>query len=271
MQSILLPADIKISFSISDNAKEETNIPSPAFSYIKLEGPRGIFRKKRGDFKVSQIITPEGPRIFISGVSRSQESIMLSQLWNYSHGLSLGYRKRLRLVGIGFRGAVSDVQFLSGRNSAIAKGEKVETAKLTSSTPAPTLQKKILFPNYRVRSNTKKKALSHDGSTISALVLKLGYSHESGYRLNRSKEKQVQIDVSRLEGRTKGTVLRIQGIYPADIGAIAKELQDYRIPDIYKGKGIHEDGITLRFKKGKRQGLFFFFGFVRFVQNYKYF
>lgn len=77
MQSILLPADIKISFSIANNAKQITNTE---FSFVKLEGPRGTFRKKRGNFIVSQIHTLEGPRIFISGVSRSEESIFLSQI-----------------------------------------------------------------------------------------------------------------------------------------------------------------------------------------------
>lgn len=88
----------------------------------------------------------------------------------------------------------------------------------------------------------------------SVLLLKLGYSHECGFPIDVAKEKNVNIEISRLEGRSKGTIVSVVGSSLVDIASVSAELQKFRLPDVYKGKGIHKDGVKLSLKKGKRQG-----------------
>lgn len=98
--------------------------------------------------------------------------------------------------------------------------------------------------------------MTHDSDSIKrdSLQLKLGFSHDYAYPLLDAQKKNIKVDISRPEGRTKGTVILIEGASLSEVSSIGAELQYYRIPDVYKGKGIHADGTSLKLKKGKRQG-----------------
>lgn len=258
MQSILLPADLTLSITIptSNNTTITGNVSnlSPK-KYIKRVGPRGSFIKKRGNFFISQVATSEGTRVFVSGVSSQQESLILAQLWKQAIGLSRGYRKCLRLVGIGFRGIKQLRSFPSGSSrEALPLLQQDISNKSTQ-----TAQKKALLPKYRVRQLKKIATPEYNtaNSTQSkrdSLLLKLGYSHDSVFPLTDAQKNNSKVEISRPEGRTKGTVIHIEGANRSKVSSIAAEIQSYRVPDIYKGKGIHANGVSLKLKKGKRQG-----------------
>ena len=131
---------------------------------------------------------------------------------------------------MGFRGVVQ-------KNSTIFEAKNV---------------KRIIYPKHRIRQENCG-GLKESGEK-STLLLKLGYSHECGFPLEMLKEKNIAVDISRLEGRSKGTIISVNGSSPVGISSVISEIQNFRLPDIYKGKGIHKYGIKLVLKKGKRQG-----------------
>lgn len=202
---------------------------SPKF--IKRQSSQSVFIKKRGNFQISLLSTSEGFRIFVSGLSFHQESNVLYQMFKWTVGLNLGYRKRLRLVGIGFRGT---------------KQEAIVSQSLISKGPL----KNVIFPKYRLRDNT---IFDRSPTKKSFLFLKLGYSHSVAYPLDVPFDNSLKIDVSRLESRTKGTVILVEGSNPISVSSTASRIRAFRYPDIYKGKGIHLFGESITLKKGKRQ------------------
>ena len=78
------------------------------------------------------------------------------------------------------------------------------------------------------------------------LILKLGYSHEVKYVIPQ--------DIEILCGKAKGTRLLIIGKEWNRVTQIASEIRSLRVPDVYKGKGIHYNKEVLTLKKGKREG-----------------
>ena len=78
------------------------------------------------------------------------------------------------------------------------------------------------------------------------LVLKIGYSHEIIYKIPE--------DITILCGKAKGTLLVIKAKELNKVTQVAAEIRSLRIPDAYKGKGIHYDKEVLNLKKGKREG-----------------
>jgi len=78
------------------------------------------------------------------------------------------------------------------------------------------------------------------------LTLKIGYSHEIKYVIPE--------DIEIFCGKTKGTRLLIKGVELQRVTQIASEIRSLRIPDAYKGKGIHYDKENIILKKGKREG-----------------
>ena len=82
------------------------------------------------------------------------------------------------------------------------------------------------------------------------LRLKIGFSHEINYTSTES----VSIEASRIEGRTKGTLIYLKSNNFTNLNQIASEIRAFRMPDIYKGKGIYYDREVIKLKKGKRQG-----------------
>lgn len=78
------------------------------------------------------------------------------------------------------------------------------------------------------------------------LVLKIGYSHEIKYKIPE--------DITILCGKSKGTLLIIKAKELSKVTQVAAEIRSLRIPDAYKGKGIHYDKEVLNLKKGKREG-----------------
>ena len=78
------------------------------------------------------------------------------------------------------------------------------------------------------------------------LILKIGYSHEIKY--------EIPEDIKILCGKSKGTLLIIKGKELRKMTQVAADIRNLRIPDAYKGKGIHSDKEVLILKKGKREG-----------------
>lgn len=199
MLSFLLPKNIKISY---------------APGYIKIEGPSGSLLKKIDSFTFHLIKTTEGTRFFISGKDE-EISTALMHLYQLAKGQVFGYRLRLRLVGIGFRGNLVTVD------------------SPTVSHIESYLRKRIDLPSFQQQQ----------------LTLKIGYSHEAIYPIlsNRS------VKVSRLDSRSKGTLILLQSNQVSQITQAAAEIRSFRLPDVYKGKGIYYNREVIKLKKGKRQ------------------
>jgi large subunit ribosomal protein L6 len=196
MQSFLLPANVKL---------------SQAIGYIKLEGPFGSLIKKIGDHKINLITTSEGARVF-----SDNSGIGLSSLRQLVYGVAYGFRQRLRLTGIGFRGFIT---------------KQVES----KSTVKGFRRKRIL-----------------QASKNNMLGLKLGFSHDIIYCNSAATE--VKVNVSRPESRSKGTLISLISNSLQNLKQASAEIRSFRMPDIYKGKGIYYDNQVIKLKKGKRQG-----------------
>ncbi len=200
-------------------------ILSVAPGYIKLQGPNGNFIKKLGNLNCHLVESSEGLRLFVEGSSSEEESTVLSHISQLCVGLVRGYRRRLRLRGIGFRGIIRE--------------QKLDQ---------PFFTKSYRRKRFLTSSNTSQ--------SLKVLSLKIGYSHELSYPLAIAPD--VQIQASRLEGRTKGTVISLKSKDSSTLNQVASEIRAFRLPDAYKGKGIHFDREQLQLKKGKRQGLYLF-------------
>ena len=128
-------------------------------------------------------------RVYILGLeSNEKKHFYLSLLRALLVGVSKGYRRKLRLVGVGYKAAI------------------------------------------------------HEG----CLVLKLGYSHEVIYTIPE--------DVTVRCSKNKGTLIVLHGKELHRVSQVANEIRSLRLPDAYKGKGIHYDKEQLKLKKGKREG-----------------
>jgi large subunit ribosomal protein L6 len=140
----------------------------------------------------------------------------LSLLFQLARGLAYGSRRRLRLTGIGFRGYMR-------------KSNEVNSSS---------------------KGYIRKRLLTVPSADI--LILKIGFSHEIPYC--SAQTTPVAISASRLEGRTKGTLLYLKSSVQSNVSQAAAEIQAFRTPDVYKGKGIYYDKQKIKLKKGKRQG-----------------
>jgi large subunit ribosomal protein L6 len=80
----------------------------------------------------------------------------------------------------------------------------------------------------------------------SIVFLKIGYSHEVVY--------PIPADISIIVSKAKGAFLLIKGKEKERVKQVATEIRSLRMPDAYKGKGIHFNKQTLKLKKGKREG-----------------
>ena len=200
MQSFILPNNVKLS-------------QTPG--YLKVEGPFGFFIKKIGNHKI-QIITLAGASHVFSS------ELGLASLHQLVYGVAYGFRQRLRLNGIGFRGFI------------IKPNDTVTTA--TTATIAKGFMRK------RMKQKT----------AISQLGLKLGFSHDIVYFNNTNTK--IKINVSRPESRTKGTLISLVSNNLQNLKQVASEIRSFRTPDIYNGKGIFYDNEQIKIKKGKRQG-----------------
>jgi len=199
MLSFLLPPNVNVSCSPD---------------LIKIKYYDNVIIKKTGSVSFNIIASIEGNRLFASGNSASSA---LSIIYNIVFGLTRGYQKRLRLVGIGFRALIKPVD----------QTDFIQTKNYR--------QKRILINPYN-------KVIS----------IKIGYSHESVYPiLNNSSN---QYFVSSLEGRTKGIIIDITSLNYIKRNQSAAEIRSFRYPDVYKGKGIFYKDEVIKLKKGKRQG-----------------
>lgn len=201
MFSISIPSAISLSFSSGS---------------LQRSGPRGSFRAVTGPYRLRVLSLPSGRRLFLdfdpafpreTQPSATAQAARLSRLEAQREGLIRGYRRRLRLVGVGFRATQV-------------------SASSTSQEPS--------------------------------ISFKLGYSHDVEKNLSEFHAEGVSVTPSRLEGRTKGTLLSLEGTDLSRLNQCAASLRSLRYPDPYKGKGIQYDREVITLKKGKREGLFFF-------------
>ena len=158
--------------------------------FLKVTGPLGSVIKRKGNISFAQ----KDNRLYILGLDESSKDVnekkhfYLSILRTLLIGVYKGYRRKLRLVGVGYKASVLNQK----------------------------------------------------------LILKLGYSHEVVYKI----PEDVQIQCS----KNKGTLIVLKGKELHRVCQVASEIRALRIPDAYKGKGVHYDKDQLKLKKGKREG-----------------
>ena len=154
-------------------------------NFIRIEGPLGTLIK---DSTELDLIIKESKLYCLQSTNLKISQTHIAMLRSLMFGVSKGYRRKLRLVGVGFKAFVKD--------------------------------------DY--------------------LMFKLGYSHESKYLIPND----IKITCSKL----KGIIIAINGLERARVNQVAVEIRRFRIPDMYKGKGIHYNKEILKLKKGKREG-----------------
>jgi len=168
--------------SISIPAKVSLNWGN---DFLKITGPLGSVVKRKGNISLAL----KDNRLYVLGLdSDEKKHFYLSLLRTLLIGVSKGYRRKLRLVGVGYKASIAN----------------------------------------------------------NNLILKLGYSHEVSYSI----PEDVQIQCS----KNKGTLIVLKGKELHRVCQVASEIRSLRIPDSYKGKGIHFDKEELKLKKGKREG-----------------
>ncbi len=197
-------------------------------NFIKREGPQGSFIKKVGDLSFNVVTISEGNRLFISGANESEESTALSHRQRLSVGVSRGFRRRLRLVGIGFRATIRIINISDDKSF-----------DALSSIQTENYRRKRLINAFETNSNQQ------------LLSLKIGYSHESIYPISIIKHRDVK--ASRLDGRSKAIFISLKSNDLSKVNQVATEIRAFRLPDAYKGKGIYYVGEKVKLKKGKRQ------------------
>ena len=153
--------------------------------YLQVSGPLGTVIKQKGDLSFA---IKDNRLYFLDIDTDPKRHFYLSLIRSIFLGVSKGYRRKLRLIGVGFRAVVQD--------------------KL--------------------------------------LKLKIGYSHEVNY--------SIPFDVEILAAKAKGTLLFLRGKELHRVCQVAAEIRALRLPDAYKGKGIHYDKENIVLKKGKREG-----------------
>jgi len=169
---------------LSINIPKEIKVISGE-NFIRVEGPLGVIIKQSSKVK---FIVKDTRLYCLSGDDATLKQTYLSIMRGIIFGVAKGYRRKLRLVGVGFKASI------------------------------------------------------RDGN----LSLKIGFSHEILYIIPK--------DVLITCAKHKGTLMVISGIERARVNQVAVEIRRLRIPDIYKGKGIHYYKEVLKLKKGKREG-----------------
>ena len=188
MVSLLLPSELRLRFT-------------PGL--LVMEGPRGVARLSPGTLRLRLVETPAGRRLVVEADAagdRTASTTFLAHIARRREGVMVGVRRRLRLVGVGFR------------------------ATVTQTTPSGPVR-----------------------------ALKLGYREERQIALEPLKSIGVDLSAARLEGRSKGTLIRVEGLDRERVNRAAADLRNLRRPDSYKGKGIQYDHERLTLKKGKRE------------------
>lgn len=154
-------------------------------NFICVEGALGTIIK---DSTALDIIVKESRLYCISKTNVQLTATFLAMIRGLMYGVSKGYRRKLRLIGVGFKAFIKD--------------------------------------NY--------------------IYFKIGYSHESKYLI----PEDIKVTCSKI----KGIIIVISGVERSKVNQVAIEIKRFRIPDIYKGKGIHFNKEVFKFKKGKREG-----------------
>jgi len=71
--------------------------------FIKIEGPLGSVTKRRGDVRLAI----KDARLYLNTSEESKTHFYLSLIRSLMVGVVRGYKRRLRLVGVGYRASVS--------------------------------------------------------------------------------------------------------------------------------------------------------------------
>ena len=140
------------------------------------------------------------------------------------------------------------------------KPNSLRTPTLPPTTVLALIQQYIegLTTGFRTRLRLEGvgfRAVSRQDSSQQSptLSLKLGYSHPVLLSTKSIHRRGCSITPSRLEGRSKGRLLLLQGSDVSRVNQAAATVRRFRKPDPYKGKGIRYDGEQLILKKGKRE------------------
>jgi ribosomal protein L6P/L9E len=94
---------------------------SVAPSILRRKGPLGEVTLFTGSLTFNIIDTPEGKRLFVESPKNDIQDSQISPYIAYAHiksaieGITQGYRRRIRLVGVGYR-ATTRIESIKSEN-----------------------------------------------------------------------------------------------------------------------------------------------------------
>ena len=124
---------------------------------------------------------------------------------------------------------------------------KIKKLKGLQGTLISLLRQKILEASILLYKKLKFVGVGYqafllDSFLFRILCLKIGYSHQIYFKLNKKIEFFCY----------KNTTIFIFGNFYQMINNISAKLRSYKIPEIYKGKGLLYENETITLKKGKK-------------------
>jgi ribosomal protein L6P/L9E len=112
---------------------------------------------------------------------------------------------------------------------------------------------RLVGVGFRATRTTNDGRASTAPSESDLLRLTLGYSRERVIPVSDFYKQGRRISPSRIDGRTKGSLLVLEGTNRSSLHRQAASLITLREPDPYQGKGIHGLRPARPLKKGKRE------------------
>lgn len=143
--------------------------------YLQRSGPRGSFRRVTGPYRPRLLETSSGRRLFLaidpalpreSHPPLSSQSARLSRLAAQREGLVRGYRRRLRLVGVGFRASKAENSATPSDPHILFKLGFSHDVKVPFSTFA---EHNVVVTPSRLEGRAKGTLVSFEGNNLSQL------------------------------------------------------------------------------------------------------
>ncbi len=128
---------------------------------------------------------------------------------------------------------------------AVKKDANTDEARRYHGTTRALLNTAVFGVSEGFKANLKLEGTGYKGEMKGqSLNLTLGLSHPVVYEMPKA------ITV-RIPPESKGTILQLESFDKGVLGQTVANLQSYRMPEPYKGKGVQLEGQKIRRKAGK--------------------
>jgi ribosomal protein L6P/L9E len=207
-------------------------LPIPTDLTISTNSQNSVLRRRSS---LGEAIVPRGPFRIRCVAKNTEKLVVPSQLvidLPKSATPHISQTVRTRLLA----GAASA---LAQRRAGLSRGFRVRL--------------RLVGVGFRATRTTVDGQAVTTSSENDLLRLTLGYSRERTIPLSDFSKQGRRISPSRLDGRTKGSLILLEGTNQSVLHRQAATLITLRSPDPYQGKGIHGLRASRPLKKGKRE------------------